>query len=538
MTTTLLPPWALYPPNASSAAAPALGDIVRAAAERWPDRPALEDGRQAFSFGALERGAQSVAGWLADRGVRGGDRVVVLTCKSALVPVVAFAAWKCGAVYVPCDGELPPARLRRLIERIRPRAVVALDGRDPITDDACWMDADGLAMILDGPGRAWTTRPHAPSDAAYIIFTSGSTGDPKGVEITVDSLRAYFTSHNEILRLGPRSRVLSLAPFHFDVSIEDTFLPLSVGACVYQFRGIQAGPIMRAVLARERITHLIAVSTLLTLMTGDGCDVTRERFPDLKLVMTGAELCDPRVIDAWKRGLPGVRVFNVYGPTEATIVCTAYEIAEPDPDRVAPYPIGRPLSGVDVRIVDADVEIREAGRAGELWVGGDQVMRGYLDDPEETNRLVTEVAGVRFYRTGDFCSYDERGDIVFEGRRDDEVKLAGRRVHLGEIRAITLGQPGVDRAAVTLVPRAGRDVIGLIVMSDDRLDVLDVEARLTELLPEYMRPAVLAWSPTVAVATTGKTDERRLGTLLLQTAGASAHRYYVFNDEGCEPWEP
>jgi acyl-coenzyme A synthetase/AMP-(fatty) acid ligase len=289
---------------------------------------------------------------------------------------------------------------------------------------------------------------------------------------------------------------------------------------------------MRAVIAREQITHLIAVSTLLTIITEDGRRVTRETFPCLQMVMTGAEVCDPGVINIWKSSLPEVRVINAYGPTEATIVCLTHEIQSADAERRSAYPIGRPLRGVVARIMDEGVEVREPGQAGELWIGGEQVMRGYFDQPEETDRSVLDVAGVRHYRTGDVCSYDRDGDIVFHGRNDDEVKLAGRRIHLGEIRQIALSCPGVDRAAVALVRRGGRDLIALVVMAEARQAVADVEAHLANLLPEYMRPALVAWSPALTVSSTGKTDESRLMQRLAEAARGSSASHFALSPGG------
>jgi D-alanine--poly(phosphoribitol) ligase subunit 1 len=248
--------------------------------------------------------------------------------------------------------------------------------------------------------------------------------------------------------------------------------------------------------------------------------------------MTGAEVCDPRVIDVWKTHLPEVRVINVYGPTEATIVCVAHEITRPDPERTNPYPIGRPLRGVAARVVADGAEVREPGRVGELWIGGEQVMRGYFDQPEETARRVVEVDGTRYYRTGDLCSYDAHGDLVFRGRDDDEVKLAGRRIHLGEIRQLALGCPGVERAAVAVVPRRGRDVIALVVMAGDRTVVADVERRLAGLLPGYMCPDLVAWSPELTVSSTGKTDENRLMRRLAEAARESGASHFEFAPGG------
>ncbi|WP_128433713.1 amino acid adenylation domain-containing protein [Streptomyces cyaneus] len=529
--TTPLPPWSLDPADRAFPA-PALGDIVQAAASNWPDRPALHDGRTGLTFAELERQARALAAWLREQGVGRGDRVAILAEKCAIMPVLAIGIWKCGAVYVPLDAAQPVPRLRSLLGRLRPSVVIALDDREPAVADVSWVDRTRLDAILSWPAPEQPTVAHRPDDTAYIIFTSGSTGEPKGVEITVANLVAYFGNHNEVLRFNPDSRVFSLSPFHFDVSIEDTLLPLSLGAFVHQFRGVHAGAIMRAIIKRERITHLIAVSTLLTMITEDGRHVTRENFPALEMVMTGAEVCDPGVINVWKNGLPEVRVINVYGPTEATIVCVAHEIERVDPERVSSYPIGRPLRGVAARIVEDEAEIHEHGRIGELWIGGEQVMRGYFDQPEETARRVVEVDGVRYYRTGDMCSYDEDGNIVFRGRNDDEVKLAGRRIHLGEIRQLVLGSPGVERAAVALVARGGHDVIALVVMAPDRAVVADVEKQMADLLPAYMRPAIVAWSPELTVSSTGKTDEKLLMRRLAEAARESSASHFAFTPAG------
>lgn len=532
-----MPPWSIDPVDQHNPA-PALGDLFKASAINWPGRIAVDDGSNSYTFAQLEDGAQAVAAWLTEQNVVAGERVAILAEKRAVMPILAIAIWKCGAVYVPLDATQPAARLGRLLARLKPKVVIALDKRTPIEPHGCWLGKQQLDSILSKPVPTFATVAHQPEHAAYIIFTSGSTGEPKGVEISVASLLAYFGNHNEVLRFTPNSRVFSLSPFHFDVSIEDTLLPLSLGAFVYQFRNVHAGAIMRAILVREKITHLIAVSTLLTMITEDGSHITREKLPSMEMVMTGAEVCDPGVINLWTRKLPGTRVINAYGPTEATIVCLTYEIEHEDTERKTAYPIGRPLRNVQVKIMEDDIELHERGLTGELWIGGEQVMRGYFDQPEETARVVINIGGVPFYHTGDICSYDENGNVVFHGRRDDEVKLAGRRIHLGEIRQITLSYPGVERAAVALIRRNNRDVIALVIMSEVQRMVMEVEGHLANLLPEYMRPTLIAWSPTLTVTSTGKTDERLLIERLKEAAQSSSSNYFALSKAGVfEPIE-
>lgn len=522
---TPLPPWSIDPADRANPL-PALGDMIKLPAVHWPDRMAVHDGRRGYTFSQLEDGAQAVAAWLSARNVGPGERVAIVSEKCALMPMLAIAVWKCGAVYVPLDARQPQVRLSRLLTRLRPSVVIALDDREPVAPHGGWLGRTRLELLLAQPVAAHATIGHQPEDAAYIIFTSGSTGQPKGAEISVRSLLAYLRNHNEVLRFTPASRVLSFSPFHFDVSIEDTLLPLSVGAFVYQFNSVHAGAIMRAVLVREHITHMIAVSTLLTMMTQER-HITRDKLPDIEMVMTGAEVCDPSVINVWKRNVPGTRVINAYGPTEATIVCLTFEIEQEDPERRTAYPIGRPLRGVAAKIMKDGGEVRAPGLTGELWIGGDQVMTGYFDQPDETARVLVDMDGVVFYRTGDVCSYDPEGDIVFHGRDDDEVKLAGRRIHLGEIRQIALSCPGVERAAVALVRRDQRDLIALVVISDEQRVAADVDVQLASLLPDYMRPALLGWSPALRVTSTGKTDEKELIQRLARAAQASRARTFT-----------
>ncbi|PJN36372.1 amino acid adenylation protein [Streptomyces sp. CB02959] len=532
-----LPPWSIDPADENNPA-PALGDLLVAPARKWPDRTAINDGDVSYTFAQLEQGAQAVAARLTEQGVGAGDRVAILAEKRAVMPMIALGVWKCGAVYAPLDASEPVDRLRGLLTRLEPVAVIALDDRDPIVPTDRWLGKKQLDAVLSGPATH-STVPHRPDQAVYIIFASGSTGEPQGVENSAAGLLAYFGNHNQVLRFTAESRVLSLSPFHVDVSFEDTLLPLSLGAFVYQFRNLPAGAIMRSVLGRERITHLIAVSMLLAMITGDGRQITRAKLPGVETVMTGAQVCDPAVMRIWKQQLPETRVVHAFGPPEATIFCLTYEIEDEAAEGGAAYPIGRPLRGMDAKIMKDGVELHQPGAQGELWVGGAQVMRGYFDDPGETARLVVDVDGTPYFRTGDICSYADDGNIVFHRHDDGEIRwLAGRRTHLSEIRRAALSCPGVDRALVAVVQRNQRDVVALVVTSEAQRVVADVEAHLGGLLPGYMRPTLFAWSPAVSAASTAEADERQLVQRLAAAAQQSNSNYFARSADGAvEPIE-
>lgn len=485
-----------------------LGDLFAYGLEHTPDRDAISDGKTTLTFRELDDLSWRIAARLRDSGTKPGDRVAVIAAKSALMPAVAVAIWKCGGVYVPLDQDAPTARLDTLITRIAPSHVIALE--KPYAATACQViQPDDIAAMVqrDGVPSPWTIPARDADDLAYIIFTSGSTGTPKGVEITHQNLSTYFVAHNEVLQFTDQSRVLSFAPFHFDVSIEDTLLPLALGAFSYQYRGLYVGAIIRKIMTTQEITHMIAVSTILTLISAPMASVASSTFPSLSMVMTGAEVCDPKIINHWVDALPDARIINAYGPTEATIVCLCHHIQTSDAGRAETFPIGKALSNVTLLLLDEDGNDSDEG---ELCIGGPLVMRGYYKRPDLTDDVIFERDGTRYYRSGDICKRLPDGAIQFVGRRDDEVKLKGKRIHLGEIRQLTLSLPGIERAAVGLVERTTGPEIGLIIISSETGAIARLRNYLSLQLPAYMRPTVWAQGADITLSASGKTDEKTL----------------------------
>ncbi|BET98878.1 amino acid adenylation domain-containing protein [Xenorhabdus taiwanensis] len=531
---TALPRWA-YQTYAEQTRDYQLGELFAFGRLHNPQKLAISDGKQSYTFSQLDDMATSLAQWLSQNGVKSATCVPVLAEKCAIMPVIAVACWKLGAVYVPLDGQLPQARIRKLLVRLNTPVVLAIS-HSPLDDTGIWLSGEELLAVCRQPTSAEGTLfeyQHAPDDTAYIIFTSGSTGEPKGVEISSNSLKTYFDAHNQWLQFTPDSRVFSLSPFHFDVSIEDTLLPLSLGAFVWQFANVHAGAIMRNIIIREKITHLIAVSTLLSLITENGKQIQAENFPALEMVMTGAEICDPKIINLWKQNLPTVRLINAYGPTETTIVCCCYEIEQPDEQRTISWPIGVPLQNVSCLIIDENQNIqKDTDIVGELCIGGDLVMKGYLGQPQETEKVIFEHQGVRYYRTGDICLRQADGNILYVGRRDDEVKIAGRRIHLGEIRQKCLATNGVQRVAIRKVQLDGKDHIAVVITGEKSNELANIEISLAAELPRYMLPTLWGWAEEVNLSANGKTDEKVLLDQLIDAATQKKSRYFIRRQGG------
>jgi len=508
-----------------------LGDLLAHGLSHNPDKIAIADGKVAYSFAQLENFANQLAVYLQAQGVQPQDKIAICAAKHCLMPVFAIAAWKIGAVYCPLDGQMPADRLTQILTRLQPAVVFSLVDNQPVAGHQ-WVEKAQFEQLINGNSDVTTVTnyQHQADETAYIIFTSGSTGTPKGVQITTENLADYFVAHNEVLQFTPDSRVFSLSPFHFDVSIEDTLLPLHLGAYVFQFNKIHAGKIICNNLIKQQATHLIAVSTLLTMLSSDETKITRENFPKLEMVMTGAEVCAPKVINLWKNALPEVRVINAYGPTEVTIVCSCYTIEHAQTDRVEPYPIGKALTGVEVMIVDEQGNQVAQGQSGELCLGGSQVMKGYFGQPEQTDARIFVHQGVRYYRSGDVCYVDENDNICFVGRNDNEVKINGFRIHLGEIQQQCLAVQGVERATIGVVEHQDNKHIAAVIVADQKDKLQQVESHLQNQLPVYMRPIIWGYSDEVSLSASGKTDDKALIEQLSNAFVGSNQRYFVRQD--------
>lgn len=484
----------------------------------WPGKLAVKDGQGSYTFRELFDRSLALSAFLLEKGIKKGDRIIVIAEKYAEMAILAPAIWKSGAVYVPIDPANPLARNEYLLQSIQPAMVMVPAGNARYALPPLDCELVYYAEIRDSlsvpPPDSINFPDLDSSDLAYIMHTSGSTGEPKGVMIEHGSVMDYFLNHNLVLQFTENSYCLSNAPFYFDVSIEDSFLPLSVGASVYQYRGLTVGSLVLNLMAKEGITHLIAVSTVLALITGDGRKMAQTDLSKLEMVMTGAEVCDIKVINAWKTIAPHVRVLNVYGPTETTIVCTAYTVDTPDDSRTEFYPIGKPLQNVEVLLLDENgLAINGRHKTGTLFIGGSQVMRGYWNDEALTGKVIITHNNIRYYNTGDLCYLDENDDLVFCGRNDDEIKLLGRRINLLEIKRKLLRFPGIKTSAIGVISVETKRSLAAVLAMHAIPALVDVQAIRDELktqLPFYMQPEYVALVDAPSLARTGKNDEKKM----------------------------
>lgn len=482
-----------------------------------PDRVALKKNGRTWTFAELDRLSTLAAERMTRAyGLRRGDRVVVLAAAEPAIVVAALAIWKAGGVYAPIDVENAPKRTELMLEKLQPRLAISTAARlETAAETLGDLPTLSYEEILAGEGamRGDPLETPSPDDAAVIIHTSGSTGVPKGAVLTHDSVTTYLRNHNAIMRFDTGSVGINNGPFHFDVSIQDTFLPLFFGARVVMHDGLFVSPIMLSLIAREGVTHLIAVSSVLDLISQDDARLKAlgEKAPHT--VITGGELCDVKLINRWLTHYPDVNLQYGYGPTECNSLCMSYRVARPDPDRTRPFPIGTVFPGHKAVLIDAEgAVIDEPDRVGTLCISGPQVMREYIGMPEATAAAIRIIDGERYYVTGDQVWRDRDGLHHFAGRIDTEVKIRGRRIDLAELRNALLACEDVRYAVVGTSDAGGEKRIWAFVQtaSPDRPNPARIAEAVAERVPDYMQPHWLLRATSSPKTRTGKVAEKAI----------------------------
>ncbi|OEU94797.1 non-ribosomal peptide synthetase [Streptomyces oceani] len=514
-----------------------LPDLFAARVAAEPRRPALESAGHTVSFGALNEQANRLAHLLMARGVGPGDTVALVLPRSAATVTAVLAVLKSGAAYLPVDPGYPRDRIAHMLSDSRPAAIISASGQLtalPNPNDPGYADLPAPILLnsrrthhdLSGRSRRnptdrQRTRPLRPMDAAYVIYTSGSSGLPKGVAVPHASVSVLCAQH-ELFGVHENSRVLQFASLSFDAAAWEIISTLLAGAVLVLASDEQRSPgePLARLIADSRIDVVCLPPTVLSAWPED------RAMPDGLTVITAGEACPPELVGRWS---PGRRMLNAYGPTETTVCAT---ISDPLQGAVKP-PVGRPLAGTRVRVLDDALRPVPVGVTGELYISGAGLALGYLNRPGLTAGRFTAdpygEPGDRMYRTGDVVRWRPDGRLDYVARADDQVKLRGFRIELGEIETALLADPLIAQAAVIVrEDRPGdRRLVGYAVPNSGpgtaagpttgpepvgvpELDTSAVRARLAAALPDYMVPAALVPMPELPLTGNGKLDRRAL----------------------------
>ncbi|MER7727956.1 amino acid adenylation domain-containing protein [Streptomyces sp. NPDC096323] len=472
---------------------------------RTPDAPAVQHGDLVLGYAELDARSTRLAHRLRALGAGPETTVALALPRSADLVVAILAVSKAGAAYLPLDPDYPAQRVSLMLADTGPRCVVTTAAH------AERLPAGAApVLLLDGPPPADGPQDHTPpavdllpDHPAYVIYTSGSTGVPKGVVVTHRGLAALAAGHRDLHGAGPGSRVLQFVSPSFDVSVAELTMALLTGGCLVVPEQVPVGAELAAFLRAERITHAHLPPAVLA-------GLPETELPDLAVLMSGGEAGNPRLVERWA---PGRRMVNAYGPTEATVEVTQWAM---DPSESGRQPIGHPLPGVRVYLLDAHLRPVPPGVPGEMYIGGSGLARGYQHRAALTaGRFVADPygpAGERMYRTGDLGARRRDGRIDFLGRGDGQVKLRGYRIELGEIQAALVRLPEVLAAAVTVrEDRPGdRRLVAYAVLRDGSADTGTIKAALGGELPEHMVPSAVVPLDRLPLTPNGKLDVRAL----------------------------
>lgn len=479
----------------------------QARVQESPDAVAVVVSGVETSYAELNAGANRLAALLRDRGVVPGARVGICLRRNLDLTTAILAVLKTGAAYVPLDTTHPCARLAEIAADASVCTVIThAEVGDVLSEvDAPVVTLDDVRAELAAMPDHNPPLATEPCDVAYVIYTSGSTGKPKGVLLEHRGVVAFIDSVRELFDLTPADRMLGFASVTFDVSVFETFSALLTGArlCIATEDERLSVDRLQALMERAGITVIDLPPTVMPLLAP-------ERFTELRIAFVGGEAFSGELVNRWN---PGRRLFNGYGPTECTVTMIVEECSgtwDSSP------PIGSPMANHVAHVLDRDLRPVPIGVPGELVIGGAGLARGYLDRDELTaEKFVADPFGTapggRLYRTGDQVKRLADGRLVFLGRIDQQVKIRGLRIELGEVESAVTGFEGVGQVSVRpWADDAGDKHLVCYATGVTEARVPALREHLSTLLPSYMIPSFFVVLDELPLTSSGKVDWRRL----------------------------
>lgn len=497
------------PADGGPSAVPLLPERVAHWAEHAPDRVAIRDARDAWTYARLRRNVGQAASLLHAAGIRRGNRVALLAARSLPQLAACHAAWAAGAAFVVIDPDLPEHRRDLLLRDCDARLVIG-PGLEGFIAGVPTLDLDRL---FDGRGTpAGQPVDLHPSDIAYLVYTSGTTGEPKAVMVPHAALSAYVAGIEAVLEpvrgAADVLRMGCLSSMSADLGYTTYFGAIARGDCAEVVdEHLTREPFALVThLAQRRMDVLKVVPSLLrALLSGLEPDACRAILPDRALLL-GGERTDAELLRRLAELAPKLRVINHYGPSETTVGVLTASLSVG-----RPIVVGSALRGTQVEVLDDDLQPVPVGFSGQLFVTGDQLAAGYLGRPAQTAAAFLPTALGRRYRTGDRVRRHPNGDVEFIGRIDDQVKIRGHRVEPAEVESVLRRLPDITAAACSVVERDGRATLAAHVASSaSQLDTAALRVQLQAYLPEHMIPTLWCHVAAMPRLENGKIDRRAL----------------------------
>ena len=510
-----------------------LHQLLVESAQRLPDQTAVVDPERNkhISYADFDALTTQIQGHLAKAGVVSGDRVGVYVPKSIGSISAIFGILKADAAYIPVDPTAPASRNAFIFQDCTVRCFIVdsslLEGIEAEFGNNYELEGTRLSFA-DPYGIELTMVKVTLTDGevqnppvenlAYILYTSGSTGKPKGVMHTHESGLSFVNWCAETVGFSEKDTFSSHAPFHFDLSILDIYVPIMHGSTLVLIgESLGKQPARLApVIAEQQITVWYSTPSILRLLVEYG-ELDNNDYSQMRVVFFAGEVFPIKHLRALKEKWPDPRYFNLYGPTE-TNVCTYYELPAAIPDtQVDPFPIGPVCENDRALVLDHDDHVVDKGEEGELLITGGSVMHGYWNLPDRSAQAYfVDGDEVKWYRTGDVVKESPNDGFIFVGRRDRMVKRRGYRVELGEIEAALYRHPDVKEAAVIAIPHDEKGLLikaFLSIAEGGSKSLIAMKKFCSENLPLYMVPDNFSFQPALPKTSTDKINYQALKTI-------------------------
>ncbi|PPD36106.1 MAG: non-ribosomal peptide synthetase [Methylomonas sp.] len=504
--------------HADSPAHRFIHNLIEEQASRIPWAVAVSGNGRTLTYAELNTKANQLAHYLLEKGLKSGDTVALCIGRRPEMIIAIVAVLKAGGAYLPVDPCYPRNEIAYLLEDSHAALILIIKSLAAVLPDS----AKAIPAMFIDDWAAFAEQPAvnplpaiSPEQPAYVIYTSGSTGKPKGVAVShrnlLHSTQARFAYYQ-----NPVTSYLLLSSFAFDSSVAGLFWTLGQGGklCLPTDSTHNDPAFLVEWIRTEQVSHLLCLPSLHSVLLKQA---DTRQLESLRTVIVAGEACSANVVRQHYDCLPAAALFNEYGPTEGSVWCTVYRIPpEQDED---PIPIGHPIPGVQIYLLDTYLNPVPIGVHGELYIGGDGVAMGYLNQAAWTaERFIANplgaVAGARLYRTGDRARYRADGTLEFLGRADQQLKIRGFRVELGAIESRLLKHPSIEMAVVNPdeTPSGSKRLVAFVVPKQGEclVDSDGLRAFLRDQLPSYMIPSAFVIMAQIPVTTNGKVDRKAL----------------------------
>lgn len=482
-----------------------LSELFEEQAALSPDAICVISGNKRYTYKEIEESANQIAHWLIKKGIKNNDIIAILVDNPVDFYQIMLGVLKAGAGYLALDPRFPDKRIEYILQDAKAKLLITTKNSFRTTliasDNIIPFEKTKANLSIE-PGSKPILAPGNKDDLCYVIYTSGTTGNPKGIAISQGAVINYVKVALQLYGVNKQDRIYQGFKVAFDAALEEIWMAFASGATLVASasREVREGAALIEFLNFHQITFFSTVPTLLAMLTPD--------IPTLRILILGGEVCTKTLISPWMR--EDLRIFNTYGPSEATIIATCLE-CKPESE----ITLGKPLNNYDVAILDEQLQPVPQGAVGELCISGVGLALGYINNPEMTAQkfVYPAFSGQRFYRSGDLAFINEKGEIEYKGRMDEQVKLRGYRIEIAEIETRICQDKAVANAAVTVHESSSGMKFLVAYIIPREVGVLDVEKlkkSLQSALPFFMIPSLFEMVEDFPRLPSGKLDKKSL----------------------------